>query len=395
MASYEYERGAQQAGETAGGAVEVVTDIIDTDEQLHLLAPEWRRLYLESKPQNPFLSFEWTMACWTHARRRGRPFVLTLRRGGRLVGLAPLYRRRRGPFRVLRFIGEKHSDHLGFLHARDQPGVASLLVKHLRQLGAWDVAFLRPLSDAYSDPYPVPLAGVRAGQVEGPPAPYLSLDRSWDELVAAGPGQLKHTGRWARKFSRDGGTIERLSGANSASAFEEVLQVEAKSWKAEQGFSWGASPARRELLRQALQTVEGLEVWLARLEGRPVAYLVNFVTPERVLFYQGSYDQAYRKYYAGGVLHCAAIRAACEAGLEEYGFLNGGEEYKSGWTTGVHRQRYLALVPDTLRGRAAFAAVVAPRWFLRQFRVAHAVRGLALRRWAAFRSDFAAGGRRA
>jgi CelD/BcsL family acetyltransferase involved in cellulose biosynthesis len=116
-----------------------------------------------------------------------------------------------------------------------------------------------------------------------------------------------------------------------------------------------------------------MELWAARVGGRLIAYLLNFVTPERVMYWQGAYHAEHRKRYAGGVLHFHAIRHACESGRSEYDFMLGTEEYKTGWTNAEHEQRYISLHPRTARGRLAFAALVAPRWCLRDYRAARRV----------------------
>jgi CelD/BcsL family acetyltransferase involved in cellulose biosynthesis len=370
---------------TAGApSSNLVVELAMGDEALEAIAPDWRRLHDGSTPLNPFLSYEWTLAC-RQASPAGTPFILTCRRDGRLTGLAPLYIRRQGPFRLLRFIGEWSSDYLGFLCASDTPDAESMLVDYLRRHRAsWDLALLRPLCAAYGGALTCPVPdGLRTAEATGRPAPYLNLDGTWATLENAGGGQLRHTRRWVRKLEREGGRIEHLVGPEALLVFDDLVRIELRSWKARERFSWPASAAKRALFQQALATMRGVEVWLARLGGEAIGYLLNFVTPERVLFYQGAYDQAFRRLYPGGVLHYHAIRAAWESGRREYDFLQGDEQYKAGWTSARHEPRYLSLMPNTARGRAAFGALVAPRWFLRRFELAHTARALALGRWAA------------
>jgi CelD/BcsL family acetyltransferase involved in cellulose biosynthesis len=244
------------------------------------------------------------------------------------------------------------------------------------------VAVLRPVPEAGAQWLSVAVPGLRGAQAAGPAAPYLSLVRGWDELLSAGPPQLRHTRRRVRRFEREGGTIARLPGPDAAREFGQLVEIEARSWKTPAGVSWSGSAAIRAVLQAALETVGGAEVWLARVGSRPVGYLMNFVAADRSLFYQGAYDPDYRTLYPGGVLHYSAIQAACAAGRREYDFLNGAEEYKGGWTSGTRQTRYLSLNPVSARGRAAFAALVTPTWFLRRFAVAHSFRSVT-RRWVA------------
>jgi CelD/BcsL family acetyltransferase involved in cellulose biosynthesis len=162
-----------------------------------------------------------------------------------------------------------------------------------------------------------------------------------------------------------------VTGSDARELVHELAAVEADSWKGRRGVGWFVDPANRRLLWDALSSTNAVQIWLARFDGQAIAFLVNFVTPERVMYYQGAYRDGFRRYYPGGVLHFHAMRAAWQSGLREYDFLIGTEEYKTGWSTGVHTQQYVALFPSTARGRLAFSLVVAPRWYLRQFRSAH------------------------
>ena len=74
------------------------------------LLPEWEQLFAADDQATPFSSAEWARAWWTHWAGAGRPFIVTVRDGGRLVGLAPLVLARRGPFRVLTELGRPPSN---------------------------------------------------------------------------------------------------------------------------------------------------------------------------------------------------------------------------------------------------------------------------------------------
>lgn len=367
--------------------------LVSSEEEFRKLAAEWTALHDQSRPRNPFLSYAWTEGCWARKRGQGRLFIVLCRERGVLVGIAPLYFRRRLSFRLLRFIGEGSSDYLGFLRPADRPDVTAALVQHLQVLDSrWDLAIFRRLSPSYTDALDARMPDrLRSARADGPVAPYLRFAGDWEELLRSGPSQLRHTRRWARKFEREGGAVVRLEGAEAIGVIDELREVESKSWKKGQGLAWFDSPGNRALLVHALATLPGVEVWLARIEGRAIAYLVNFVTPERVMYYQGAYDDGFRKYYAGGLLHFHAINRAWNAGVREYDFLIGAEDYKSGWTNGEHSQHYLCLMPATLRGQAAFLALVAPRWFLRQFRVAHTAHAFATRKLAAVKGHMGGG----
>ena len=97
----------------AGGAATL--QIIRTSEGLELLGPEWKALYLRSKPRNPFLSHAWTHACWLAQQRPSEPFILTLRDAGKLIAIAPLCIEKSTRPSGASFHRDDRSDYLGFL----------------------------------------------------------------------------------------------------------------------------------------------------------------------------------------------------------------------------------------------------------------------------------------
>jgi len=366
-------------------------ELIETDEGLRALQPEWDELYARARPANPFLSFSWTRICREQIGGYSRPWVLLVRREGRLAGIAPLRLERRLGFRVLRFIGDGRSDYLGFLEAADEVGVRSALLEELsRRRSQWDVAVLRQLAGPYTA---LSQAGapktLRAHGILGTTAPFLAEDLSWDELLARGPGWLKRMAKAARKWEKEGGTVARYVGAEASAHAGEVAAVEARSWKARQGVARFQPGRGQALLRSALDELGArgeMELWIARMDGRPSAFEINFLPEGKLWLYQGTYDEEFYKRSPGGVLDFLSIQRAWSEGRREYDFLSGDEPYKLERTNAARSIQYLALHPYTARGVLAFNTLVAPRWRLKNVRSARSALGL----WVQVRNNPAA-----
>jgi len=359
---------------------------IESAAGLRGLEDEWEALQRASVPRNPFVGYHWTSACLAHNCHGARPLVLTARSGGRLVGVAPLCVERRLAFRVLRFIGDGRSDYLGFLRAPDVGGVERVMLEALAGMsGRWDLALLRQLTDEYTGLHgaEVPEA-LRSRGIVGTVAPHLTLGSDWHGFCSAGPSSLRRSKRAAKKFAKEGGRIERYTGAEAAERVNEVAAVEAASWKGREGAARFQPGHGQRLLQQALTALpEEMELWLAWSGSQPAAFQINFVTPERLCYYQGSYHESFRKLYPGMVLHYHCMERAWRGGLREYDFMSGDEAYKSGWTDAERSVRYLALFPACARGYAAYLTLVAPRWRLKGSRSAKA----ALQWWVRVRSN--------
>jgi CelD/BcsL family acetyltransferase involved in cellulose biosynthesis len=367
------EKGRRQV--VSDGAYRI--EVIRTDEELLALEPEWRSLYETSRPRNPFLSFEWTTACRKHLCPNAGLFILLARRARALVGVAALRVDRERGFRVLRFVGDGRSDYQGFLVSPEHPQAERVLVGALEQhRSEWDLAVLRQLNDLHTAVHHAAMPPALRGRgLDATIAPCLSLSGDWKELCRSGPPSVRRGHRAARKFEREGGTVERWTGADAARFIEDAAEVEVRSWKPDRGISRFAAGAPRELLRQALGALGAsgeAELWLARMDGKPVAFLLNFLTPTEVWYYQGAYDQEHRKLFPGGVLHYRCIERAHQAGLAVYDLLSGDEPYKRDWTDGERRLHYLALFPAAPRGYLAYSLLLWPRWRLRNWPPARA-----------------------
>lgn len=361
-------------------------ELIRDDRSLQALAPDWHLLYDAAGRHNPFLSWGWTMACRAHVRPGAEPFVLAAwDEGGRLVGIAPLCLERAFGMRVLRFLADGRSDYLGFLAHPDVPGAERRLLEQLAELRrAWDVAVLRHLTPDYSTlSASATPPGLVPREINGEVSAQLDFPGDWEELARDGPRAVRHSKRWARRFEKRGGQVVRLAGPEALARVDDVSRVEARSWKGRGGTARFQPGPGRDLLRSALESTaaETMEVWLALVEGRPIAFQINFLAPGRLLYYQGAYDEEHRSHYAGGVLHRHALAQAWAEGRREYDFMAGDEAYKADWTNGVRTLRYLAVHPRTVRGRAAYGLLVAPRWRLKRSEKARS----ALARWARLR----------
>ena len=169
--------------------------------------------------------------------------------------------------------------------------------------------------------------------------------------------------------------MERWTGADAARYIDDAAVVEERSWKPDRGIRRFAEGPPRELLRRAAETLGPrgeIELWLARMDGKPIAFLLNFLTPGEVWYYQGAYDEEYRKQYPGGALHYRCIERAAQSGMSVYDLLSGDEPYKHGWTDGARPLRHLALFPASARGCLAYGVLLWPRWRLRSLPAARA-----------------------
>src|SRR5207237_8613559 len=182
----------------------------------------------------------------------------------------------------------------------------------------------------------------------------LARDVDWEVLRAEGPMWLGFMDKKVRKFERTGGVFERLTGAEAAARVEQVEQIEANSWQGRYGHSQSVETRSQVmgLLRPSLSSLGErgeMELWLAWLNGEPIAYEVNILTPERLWLYRGAYHEEHRKYGAGSVVDYLSVRQAWQEGRREFDYMSGAEPYKVERTEAVRPLHQLCLFPKTAR----------------------------------------------
>jgi CelD/BcsL family acetyltransferase involved in cellulose biosynthesis len=343
-----------------------VVKLIRTEEGLKGLAADWIQLHEKVLPRNPFLSYEWSINYWQYLCPPCTPFLLTVWHDSVLVGLLPLRLERKWGFRLLRFLADGRSDYLGFLVAPNHDSVFEVLTESLYQhTREWDCCFLRKLHDRYTAQDLTSAGeGYRVVQVNSGVAPYLSLSGDWNELCSKGPSQIRQAQRKLKKFKRQGGTVERSAGADCRFLCEQIKRIEYNSWKSSTNVAKFQTVNEQKMLAQVLDTFgsrDEVEVWLARLHAEPIAFLINFLTPERTLFYQTAYDEKYGEHSPGTILCFLAVEKTWKAGLREFDFMDGPEPFKKRWTNNERELKKLVIFPKSLRGYLGFIALAVDR----------------------------------
>jgi CelD/BcsL family acetyltransferase involved in cellulose biosynthesis len=355
---------------TCSGAERYELALLRSRDSLSDLEAEWRQLYEYSAPRNPFLSYDWTRACWETHGQGSDPFILTARANGRLVGLAPLCIEKGAGFRIVRFMADGRSDYLGFLCASDCSDAERGLLHGLAHFqGEWDLAVLRQLVDSYTALHVAALPPtLQSHVIQWGTAPYTAWDGDWEALHDVGPSWLKRMRKRLPRFLRDGWALAQFTGAEAADRLPVVADIEARSWKGREGADRLQPGPGQELFRRAFRTLGArgeMELWLASIHGDAMAFQINFVLPGRLWIYQLAFAEEFQKSSVGSFLGYVSIERAWRAGAREYDYMAGDEPYKAERTTAARSIYHLAAYRRTFRGRLSFALLLAPRWRLR------------------------------
>jgi CelD/BcsL family acetyltransferase involved in cellulose biosynthesis len=328
----------------------------------------WDELVLGSRTASPFLTLEW-LSSWWKVFGPGRELLLLASRaqaGQTPAAIAPLMLSREGGVRIIRFIGSGISDSLDFIVRRaDAESVPAFLGFLLGGPPRWDLLWLgdfiageevvRSVECAASD------AGLMSRRVTTTRAPYLTVAGSWEAFLA---GKSRHFRRISKqkeeRLSRGDRAvgIERIRTSFGPETLSDMRTIESGSWK---GRELAGTPERtreRGFLDRALEALAAsgwLDLWLARVDGRPAAYQINFDFAGKSWIYNNAFDGSFAELSLGAVLMKRTVESAFRDGSRECDFLRGEEEFKGAWTGTARDVLQLILRGPGIRPRLAAA----------------------------------------
>jgi CelD/BcsL family acetyltransferase involved in cellulose biosynthesis len=331
--------------------------VVSNAAEAEQLRPTWAALAECCTRAELMQTPDWLLTWWqVYGGSQGRQLRLGFfYEGHRLVGLAPLQRRRYWygrtlPFRRLEFLGSGeppndgiHSNHLGVLA---EPGaekeVAARLVRGLTDgtFGAWDEVVLSML--AGDTPWPGLLAGAcqKAGLhlevTETTRGPCVALPATWEAYLASLSRQSRRlVNRSLRAFAEwAGGTtkLEHVTGPADLDRGKEILvRLHHARWAIGTGgvFRSARYLQFHDAMLHCLAQRGSLELLWLCAQGEPVAVMYGMKWAGKVYAYQmGRRLDIPQQLRPGIVLLVLAIRRAIEAGQREFDLLPDDAMYK-------------------------------------------------------------------
>ena len=336
--------------------IEVITDT----RAFHALREEWNSLLDATASWNPFLTWEWMWAWWTHLRENATLHIVTVYGDGQLIAVAPLMMVRRGlalpPRLEFIGIGAAGADYLDVIVRRGYEGAAlAALSRHFD-----DEQLSLHLDHLPPNPLVASLTLNSWTAIEGSPdvCPYIDLSaHTWDSyLTSLGSSHRANFRRRLRALESQ----FTLTFTPVASQDDRRLTTEALFLFHDQRWidcggstAFSTTPLRafhQDLSRSALDR-GWLRMYVLSLNGRVAAAMYGFARHGRFYFYQHGFDTAYSRYSVGLVLMGLSIRAAIDERMREFDMLYGHEPYKKLWAGRQRPLGRLMLFPPRLAGR--------------------------------------------
>ena len=336
-------------------ACQVVTDAAEAEA----LRPAWANLLERCERKELTHSPDWLLTWWrVYGGLDGRQLRLGLfYDGDRLVGLAPLLRRRHWyknwlPFRRLELLasGESaehgiYSNHLSILAERGaEEKVALRFVEAIASgaFGSWDEVVL-PMMSA-DTPMPDHLveafrsAGYSAETTIPAGAPYVQLPATWDAyLRSLSTNSRRNIERPLKAFDKWSEGTTELECISTSADLERgksiLMSLHHERWSSDDQEGVFRSPLFLDFHAQMMRTLAergALELLILRARGEPVAALYSMIWAGKVYAYQtGRRTDLPANLRPGGILLSLAIRRAIEQGRHEFDLQADEAFYKS------------------------------------------------------------------
>ncbi|MBN1312158.1 MAG: GNAT family N-acetyltransferase [Anaerolineae bacterium] len=335
--------------------------IIEDLDGLRELGPEWNEI-APPKEVAPWQSFSWMEAAATAFTYNQSLHVITVRKNGRLVAVAP--------FVLKHFEQILNPVRLGFLGAVE--------LKEPNRFIARDPVSLELLLEAIlSEPmYPIRLARIpndgenirsiiakfrKSGWI----IPAVSRPYPYIEPISNPiKKSLREDLRRARRKAKEYGEVKaEMTSAATREELQEYIdvafQIEGSGWKGESNTAILSIDARRQFFERyafAAWKDDTLRLSFLTINGRRVAEQYAIESANSYWLLNIGYDEEYRRCSPGNLLLEESIKYAARKGLCRYNFLGKEEAWIARWTESAQDCVILAayrLNPYSLRALCA------------------------------------------
>lgn len=338
------------------------------------LEPEWNTLLATSRTRTVFLTWEWISAWWASYGTGKELYVIRVDSGGRLIGLAPLYRRRvrRLPglgWRVLQPLGDGSydSDYLDWL---SEPGreeeVVRVVTDYLEAHGGdWEALLVNEIPETSPHLPWLRQTGARHRWLpEETPVPCAraALPGSWEEYLGSIKPRMRTKVRsLLREFDGSAGAGFDLCREREdlAPRLESLFELHNRRWRAQGRPGVFEEPAKRAFyvaLSERFLARDWLRFYSLSVGGRYAAHQFCFEYDGVLYLLQEGYDPALTDSEVGNALRAHVFRDCIGRGLRAYDFLAGVTAHKLAWGSSIHRSVRLTLARPTLKNALLFHA---------------------------------------
>lgn len=305
-------------------------------EEFQVIQEEWNTLLHSSEQDHPFLSYEWISSWWEcFSEDNSLEILLVKDENGNPVGIAPLMVQEN----TLRFIAsEEVSDYCDFVVEKGRyeeffKNVMNYIRTTHPDIEKIDLMNIRSASTTLEIlPRLASEWGYSCSCTEIEVVPLLELPSSYEDYLGGLSKKKRHELRrkLRRTESLEGIRAEKVTDTRNLPAYIDKFiglhrrgsPSKANFWKKKNMADFFHGMAHQFSLRQ------WIEMNVLFLEDRVLAALLNFISADRIYFYNVAFDKDFARYSPGIYLFNQSIQDAISKQKKCADFLRGREEYK-------------------------------------------------------------------
>ncbi len=304
------------------------------------LHQEWNPLLRDRASDTLFLTWEWQSTWWEHLGE-GELYLIAVRDGGHLSGIAPLYLTTSDDgLKTLSVVGCRDvSDYLDLIAASGQEAkVYGALLDWLEsdEAPAWDLADLCNIPSASpTHSLLAEMAADRGYQVHTEVediCPIIPLPAAWDDYLNSLSKKQRHEIRRKLRRAEGSGQINWYivnEEHDLAAEMEAFIELHQKSHVDKDEFMDAQMKGFFHAAAQVLHEAGWLQLAFMEVNGEKAATMLNFDYQDSIMVYNSGYNpHKYARLSPGIVLLSYCIQWAIELGRSKFDFLRGDEEYK-------------------------------------------------------------------
>lgn len=348
-----------------------LTASIDTGEVTTLaefdgLRAEWNALVDRLELPSPFQSWEWNRTWWNHFGEGKALLILTFRRRGRLIGIAPFFRRRLGTQPValsmllpLGWEGNGLANGLTeqwelLFPREDRMALLESLACWLKGRH-WSTVLIPGFTQ--EEPLPGWIGKRIAYRGKGVVFDYRCVPGSWEALVQTLNKSMRDNVRYYPRLMERRGVSYRFEIAATPNEVSAVLPIlfQLHRERAESSMkiahdNYFEYPNRRAFIRELaplLAESGRVRIGIIRINEEPVAVQMWLEQGTTMFLYYSGFLPAWRNQSVALLATIGAFKDAIARGVRQIEFLAGGGHPKARWDTSqrVHSNIWLVRRP--------------------------------------------------
>lgn len=342
---------------------------ISRTEDFFALREEWQELLNDSSSNTLFLTWEWQYTWWLHLAEKRQLAILTIRKDGILMAIAPMTvkpadLKRMMPFKILEILGTGTvgSDYLSIIVRNDaerrlMPAISVALLNRKYSLEMSNTE--RDSKIMTKVVLEMNGLGCRSGRSTQSFSPFIDLSGfNWDSYMTR--NNSSNRTRFNKKLRKLEKTFSvRFDQTNTEASLEmdlqTLIQLHLQRWDGKGGTNAFNSVSLRNFHKEfsaiALKN-NWLRLYIMWLDNKPAAAVYGFCYNDIFYYYQAGFNPQFSQYSVGYLAIGQTVKKALEEGVREYDMLRGNESYKYVWATNERELVRLNIFQPTSKGRA-------------------------------------------